>query len=81
MSTDHGINPPLFASANNRSNGHQPGDPPAWLMDGSDPLDVDLLAEYLLDDGRPAPNGMTFDFRYDFSSWFYGPFLHYLCVS
>ena len=58
------INMPFFSSANNQSSsGDQPGDPPAWLMEGSDPLDVDLLAEYLLEDGKPAPNGMTFDFR------------------
>jgi len=66
MSNDYsqGINPPLFAPAGSTSGGNQPGDPPAWLMEGNDPLDVDLLAEYLLDDGKPAPNGMTFDFRY-----------------
>lgn len=58
------INPPLFAAAHNSNpTGASPGDPPAWLMEGSDPLDVDLLAEYLLDDAKPAPNGMTFDFR------------------
>ncbi|CAB9521772.1 Blue-light-activated histidine kinase [Seminavis robusta] len=66
MSTSQNVNPPMFASANNKSaNGASPGDPPAWLMEGSDPLDVDLLAEYLLDDGKPAPNGMTFDFNID----------------
>lgn len=54
---------PMFASANNQSTSTQPGDPPAWLMEGSDPLDVDLLAEYLLEDGKLAPNGMTFDFK------------------
>ena len=59
----HNVNAPMFAAANNKSTGTSPGDPPAWLMEGSDPLDVDLLAEYLLDDGKPAPNGMTFDFR------------------
>ena len=63
MSTTQNVNAPLFASANNKSSGASPGDPPAWLMEGSDPLDVDLLAEYLLDDAKPAPNGMTFDFR------------------
>lgn len=65
MSTSQNVNAPMFASANNKNNSAQaqPGDPPAWLMDGSDPLDVDLLAEYLLDDGKPVPNGMTFDFR------------------
>lgn len=53
----------MFASANNKPAGNQqPGDPPAWLMEGNDPLDVDLLAEYLLEDGTPAP-GMTFDFN------------------
>lgn len=57
------INMPMFASAGNQSSNAQPGDPPAWLMEGSDPLDVDLLAEYLLEDGKPAPNGMTFDFK------------------
>jgi hypothetical protein len=59
MSVPQNINPPMFASANN----HPGSDPPAWLMEGNDPLDVDLLAEYLLDDDKPAPNGMTFDFK------------------
>ena len=62
MSTSN-MNMPMFASANNQSTSTQPGDPPAWLMEGSDPLDVDLLAEYLLEDGKLAPNGMTFDFK------------------
>lgn len=56
------INPPMFAAANNKTSSASPGDPPAWLMEGSDPLDVDLLAEYLLDDAKPAANGMAFDF-------------------
>lgn len=58
------IQPPMFASANNMAyTGNASGEPPAWLTEGSDPLDVDLLAEYLLDDGKAAPNGMTLDFR------------------
>lgn len=64
MSTNHNyIQPPCFASANNNNGGGRNGEPPAWLMEGSDPLDVDLLAEYLLDDGKQAPSGMTFDFK------------------
>ena len=58
------IQPPHFAPANNRgSDGGANGEPPAWLMEGGDPLDVDLLSEYLLDDGKAASSGMAFDFR------------------
>jgi hypothetical protein len=61
------INEPRFAPAGNSKTSGQPGDPPSWLLDGSDPLDVDILAEYLLDDEKAAPNGMTFDFKYVFA--------------
>jgi len=68
MSSTDVNNMPMFAPAHNTNQDgsqqqHDPGDPPAWLMDGNDPLDVDLLAEYLLEDDRPAPNGMTYDFE------------------
>lgn len=60
------IQQPRFAAAGN-SDGAD-GDAPSWLLDSGDPLDVDVLADYLLEDGGGddghggAPSG--FDFGY-----------------
>lgn len=40
-----------------------PKNPIDGWNDGSDALDFDLLAEYLLDDGSLSAHGATFDFK------------------
>jgi hypothetical protein len=47
---------PVFASANQNNDGDQ-----EWQMDGSggDPMDFDLLAEYLLDDNVGSTAGLS----------------------
>jgi hypothetical protein len=50
---------PIFGSS-----GQSQGDAGGWQMDASgDPMDFDLLAEYLLDDSNENPSGVSFDFK------------------
>jgi hypothetical protein len=52
---------PIFGSS-----GQNQGDAAGgWQMDASsgDPMDFDLLAEYLLDDSNENPSGVSFDFK------------------
>lgn len=50
----HNVQMPLFSAAT--------GNAAASYWGDVDNLDVDLLAEYLLDDGNLTSNGVTFDF-------------------
>ncbi len=52
----HNVQMPRFAAA-----GNAPVSESWYDVDG---LDVDLLAEYLLDDGNVTTSGAVFDFRY-----------------
>jgi hypothetical protein len=56
---------PLFSSASAQAQqATADGGQSEWQMDsGGDPMDFDLLAEYLLDDGTGNTAGMSFDFK------------------
>ena len=49
---------PVFGSANNQAAAGQSGNSGEWDSGNADPMDFDLLAEYLLDD-----NPVSFDFK------------------
>lgn len=50
---------PVFASANQATESEHD-----WHIDtAGDPMDFDLLAEYLLDDNTANPAGIGFDFQ------------------
>eukprot|EP00428_Durinskia_dybowskii_P032180 CAMPEP_0170232596 /NCGR_PEP_ID=MMETSP0116_2-20130129/16039_1 /TAXON_ID=400756 /ORGANISM="Durinskia baltica, Strain CSIRO CS-38" /LENGTH=464 /DNA_ID=CAMNT_0010483381 /DNA_START=176 /DNA_END=1570 /DNA_ORIENTATION=- len=59
---------PVFGSASSQahtsSEGAQNGTSTEWHMDsGGDPMDFDLLAEYLLEDNPSSTVGLSFDFN------------------
>lgn len=59
---------PVFGSASSHahssSEGAQHGSHTEWHMDSSgDPMDFDLLAEYLLEDNPSSSVGLSFDFK------------------
>jgi hypothetical protein len=59
---------PVFGSASNQASssaeGAQNGTNNEWQMDSSnDPMDFDLLAEYLLEDNTTSTTGLAFDFK------------------
>jgi hypothetical protein len=59
---------PVFGSASNQASssaeGTQTGANSEWQMDSSnDPMDFDLLAEYLLEDNPTSATGLNFDFK------------------
>mmetsp|Transcript_52479 Transcript_52479/g.147315 ORF Transcript_52479/g.147315 Transcript_52479/m.147315 type:complete len:491 (+) Transcript_52479:100-1572(+) len=57
---------PVFGSASNQAaaEGNTSGTSSEWQMDSSnDPMDFDLLAEYLLEDNTTSSTGLNFDFN------------------
>lgn len=57
---------PVFGSASNQAaaEGNTSGTSSEWQMDSSnDPMDFDLLAEYLLEDNTTSSTGLNFDFK------------------
>ena len=57
---------PIFGSASNQASsteGVNNGSNSEWQVDtNGDPMDFDLLAEYLLEDTAASSTGMNFDF-------------------
>lgn len=59
---------PVFGSAANQTSssgeGSNAGTNSEWQMDNNgDPMDFDLLAEYLLEDSAASSSGLNFDFK------------------
>jgi hypothetical protein len=52
---------PVFGSASNQAAAGQSGNSGEWDSGNADPMDFDLLAEYLLDDAGGNP--VSFDFK------------------
>ena len=70
MTMPQAVTLPVFGSASNQnqpasaSEGTQGGTNGEWQIDSNnDPMDFDLLAEYLLEDNTTSSTGLNFDFK------------------